>query len=173
MSVRRILTRCREAIIVSVGAAMAMACNTTDSWTLPPCSKVFTIVAGNHQTGVVNATLAESLKVRPDVRSETMFCFVIGARITWSVELGGGTIVAASNPDVAGYTAVWTLGPSAGRQTVRATWTDSGERNAPSVLFEAIAGGPPVAGEPVPLFDGASTTRGNGKGVTLPRPYPR
>lgn len=142
MSVERLLTRCRVAIIVGVGTAMVVACETTRIWT-PPCSTVFTIVAGNHQTGVVNATLAESLRVRPDVRAETMFCFVYQAQVTWSVELGGGTIVAASNPDVAGHTAVWTLGPTVGRQTVRATWTNSGEKGAPSVRFEAIASGPP------------------------------
>lgn len=144
MNMRCVIHRGRDVIILCAAAAMVSACDTTQEWTAPPCPKVFTIVSGNHQTGAVNTPLAEPLRVRPDVSGEeTMFCFVWMAQVTWSVELGGGTIVPSGNPGVEGYTAVWTLGPTVGRQTVRATWTPSRNEGAHSVRFEATANGPP------------------------------
>jgi hypothetical protein len=108
------------------------------------CPKVFSIASGNNQRGAPGSTLPASLEVNPTVppSSESIFCHVLGATIQWSVQSGGGTIAPAA--DLLGRltSAKWTLGPNPGSQTVRATWTDSGQDTAPSLVFTALAEGP-------------------------------
>lgn len=111
-----------------------------------PTTHVFSIEAGNRQTG----TAGETLPVRLGVSVGTGSGFLCpgssfpNAQVVWAVERGGGS-VAPVPPEIPGDTrqfAVWTLGPVLGRQTVRATWTNSGETTAPFVVFEATAVNP-------------------------------
>lgn len=100
------------------------------------------IVSGNLQTGVVGTALEKPLQVGAGPEHSSMFCTGLGHTFAWSVESGGGSIsLAPPTPPLPASTGVviWTLGPTPGRQTVRATWTSSGQATAPSVIFEATA----------------------------------
>lgn len=111
-----------------------------------PAAYVFTIEAGDRQAGSVGDTLPVRLAVSAHLPSG-LFCPGGGfpnAQVVWSVETGAGSIapVPAEIPADNRHFAIWTLGPVLGRQTVRATWTNSGEPTAPFVIFEATAVSP-------------------------------
>lgn len=109
-------------------------------------TRVFSIEAGDRQTGTAGETLPVRLGVSPHTPSG-LFCpgsAFPDAQVVWAVERGGGSIVPVPSeiPEDTRQFAVWTLGPVLGRQTVRATWTNSGETTAPFVIFEATAVNP-------------------------------
>jgi hypothetical protein len=124
--------------VVAIAVLLAVGCNTT---TPSPfnCPKVFSIASGNNQrapgSDVLGSLLAVSAEVSPG--KESSVCTALNPQIAWSVQTGGGSIapVAATF----GRMAVWTLGPTPGTQTVRATWNNSGESTAPFVIFSAVA----------------------------------
>ena len=98
------------------------------------------VVSGNHQTGVAGTALEKPLVVAAGPVSPSMFCTGLGSTFVWTVESGGGSVAPASTvPAGASWTVMWTLGPVRGKQTVRATWTNSGQTTAPFVIFEATA----------------------------------
>lgn len=79
--------------------------------------------SGDAQTGTVGAALATPLAVvvtRDGSPQE-------GVTVSWSVQTGGGTLGSASSvTSTQGLaTMTWTLGPTAGAQTVRATVADA------------------------------------------------
>ena len=90
---------------------------------------------GNGQTGAIGAALATYLRVLVVDQAGTP---VIGGRVNWSVATGGGTLSKSSGlTDAAGNDNVaWTLGTTAGAQTVTATVTGVG-----AVTFAATAAG--------------------------------
>ncbi len=129
--------------LVTFVVLMCVACG---SPTAPffDCPKVFSIVSGNNQRAAAGTTLTSLLEVSSAVSPgrESMFCTALGPQIVWSVETGGGSIVAVSDGPRPGSTAVWTLGPTPGVQAVRATWTNTGENAVRFVLFSAVAESP-------------------------------
>lgn len=90
---------------------------------------------GNGQTGAIGAALATYLRVLVVDQSGTA---VSSARVNWSVATGGGSLSKSSGTTgISGLDSlVWTLGTSAGAQSVTATVTGVG-----SVSFSATASG--------------------------------
>ena len=138
--------------VIHLGAALcAMAvagCNPLGpDWEINcPTTYVFSIDAGDRQTGTVGDASPIRLAVSAHLPSG-LFCPGGGfpnAQVVWSIETGGGSIapVPADIPTDIRHFAIWTLGPAVGRQTVRATWMNSGDTTAPFVIFEATAANP-------------------------------
>jgi plastocyanin len=88
-----------------------------------------TIVGGNNQTGPAGAELPDSLKVEVKNADGTSLPNI---PVTWTVTGGGGSLGAASGSTNADGIAAnaWTLGGSAGANTVTATVTGAGTLTA-------------------------------------------
>jgi hypothetical protein len=86
--------------------------------TVPPGpTATMTVVAGDAQSGPVNATLPVDLHV------QTMDQYGNAAEdsVSWTVTSGGGLVTAARTAPAFGHTFNrWTLGPAVGTQTVSA-----------------------------------------------------
>lgn len=128
---------------VLVTAVVLMNASCTSS---PPfiCRKELSIVAGNNQRAVAGSRLDVPLEVLAEATPGGMFCgpVVLNTTIVWSIEPGGGSIEPIAGDQAWRQRAVWTLRPTPGLQIVRATWTNSGESTAPTVLFSATADPP-------------------------------
>lgn len=88
----------------------------------PPESRVTSVMVsgGNEQQGVVGQALAQLLSIQA---VDAGGAPVRGARVTWEVVTGGGSITVGENSrtDAQGQaTATWVLGNTAGQQTARA-----------------------------------------------------
>jgi uncharacterized protein YjdB len=100
-----------------------------------------TEITGSGQTGTAGATLSDALKVRLLDQNGVA---VEGAKVTWKVTSGGGSLSAATgttNADGAAAT-TWTLGSQEGEQTVLAS-IDGTDLTA---AFSATAEAPAEAG---------------------------
>jgi len=146
-AVNRMLVQARDLALALSVVAVAGCSPAGPDWDVNcPTTRVLSIEAGNSQTGTAGATLPVRLGVSPRTPSGFL-CPGLSfpdAQVVWAVERGGGA-VAPVPPEIPGDTrqyAVWTLGPELGRQTVRATWTNSGAPTAPFVMFEATAVSP-------------------------------
>ncbi len=109
-------------IVVIAAALLAgvAACSGSDAVAPTVTVSALTIVSGNGQTGTVNAVLPDTLKVKVTDQNGNV---VVGETINWTVATGSGTVTPSSAAaDANGIAAtVWTLGPTAGAQTVTAT----------------------------------------------------
>ena len=112
-------------------ALLLWACGGTDQSAPVPAS--LTVVSGSGQTGVVGTLLGSTLTVRV---IDDLGDPVAGFSISWSVASGGGSVSQASSSTAANGQATtdWTLGGTAGAQTVTAsgggfstTFTATGE----------------------------------------------
>ena len=81
-----------------------------------------TISSGDAQTGTVNTALANPIVVKVEDENGDD---VAGASVTWAVASGGGTLSALTGTTGSDGTAqvTWTLGTTAGTNTVTATVT--------------------------------------------------
>lgn len=102
---------------------------------MPPA--VVTKVAGDHQT----ATTGSAVPTTPAVKVTDQFANVIvGATVDFAVTAGGGTVAAATattNDNGIAISPIWTLGPTAGTNTLTATVANVGP-----VTFNATAVAP-------------------------------
>jgi plastocyanin len=111
----------------------------------PPQTTAIAQTSGDGQAGRVGQTLSDPLQVVVTEGGSA----VAGETVTWSVTAGGGSIDPGSGLTGAdGFaTATWTLGPTAGNQTARATlsgaagspvsFTASATPDAPTTLLKA------------------------------------
>ncbi len=105
---------------------------------------------GDGQTGNTGATLARSLEVQywivsvEDITGRRDSTVERNITINWTVGQGSGTVDHTETlTDATGKTRVtWTLGPTVGQQTVRATVNGA---PAATVLFTATAQAPPAS----------------------------
>jgi len=111
-----------------------------------PCQGTLRLHDGNNQTGAVGSVLPQRLRVLPNWTGQLGCAPLFNELIEWSVETGRGTIAPGplpkSVPDDYLYTATWTLGPTPGPQSVRATWKITFPGTPPFVIFEATAVNP-------------------------------
>ena len=105
----------------------------TSDFEAPPAE--LQVDAGDKQTGFGGMPLSTPLSVWTNWSTTHP-----NEQIEWTVLTGGGTITAVPRAVTwAPYQAKWILGPAPGKQTVRATWTNSGLATAACVMFEATA----------------------------------
>jgi len=100
------------------------------------CTNQFEKGQGDKQVAPANSTLPIELIAYP--YNDGWFCWgPTDARVQWSVESGGGSVTVN---DTLSTRAVWTLGPTVGEQTIRATWTNPVALSGPAfVVFTATA----------------------------------
>ena len=136
----------------------------------PPAS--ITKISGDNQTGIAGTAAAESLVVQ--VRDGNGLA-LSGVNVSWSVLGGGGSVSpAASLTDAAGLArSRWTLGSTAGGNTVRASaagfhalFTGTGVAGAPSTLARQAGNNQaaPVS-SPVPIDPSVIVTDAGGNPV--------
>ena len=104
-----------------IGLTALAACGGGDEPSGPPAPTSIALVSGGSQTGQVGTILAQSVVVRVTAGSQP----VSGVRVTFVVEVGGGTISPTSvTTDGNGTaTATWILGGTLGQQTATANVT--------------------------------------------------
>ena len=126
------LRRLRSWSIATTMAAVSLTCSGDDVIAPDPQPAVLARLAGHNQTGPINLPLPESLVVRvEDARGQP----VGGVPVAWTVG-GGGSLRSSSarSGDDGRVTAEWSLGGTAGPQTVTAAVAD-----LTPVLFSATA----------------------------------
>lgn len=113
-------------------AALALATGCGGGTEPEPGNPVMASVSGNAQTADVGEEVTNPLVVRITQDGAA----VSGRTVTWSVTAGGGSVdPASSTTDASGNASTtWTLGPSAGANTVQAS--SSGVTGSP-VTFQA------------------------------------
>ncbi len=145
MHTERRTPRLLAALLALIAGLLLCACSGTGRVSGDWCPVVTAIVAGNGQSASPGTALPSPLAVEPRLalgQGSSFVCDVVSApsqRYAWTVESGGGSIRALA--DSGGYTnrAVWTLGPAAGAQSARATWTNAPRGASSTVLFSATA----------------------------------
>jgi hypothetical protein len=102
---------------------------------VPGAPSVVTVYAGNGQAGAAGSRLSDPLCTNVKDAAGNL---IVGAVVKYSVVTGGGSLaeptMPATGPDGVAISGLWTLGPNAGTQTVRA---DS--PGAASVTFTGTA----------------------------------
>ncbi len=120
----------RAAVVMGCGVAMLQACNGTDA--TGPNSPTAAAAGLSVATATVATTLASPIRLTVTGGDGKP---LRGVRVTWSPNDGGSTASPASLTDASGVTSTrWTLGTTAGPQTLSATVPGL----AP-VVFDAIA----------------------------------
>ena len=115
-------------VVLTLGLGFAAACG-GDNTTEPDASQaVLAVLSGNAQT----ATEGEALPIPAAVRVTRDGSGVSGVSVAWAVTAGGGSVApASSSTDSDGMAStIWTLGPSAGANTLQAS--SSGATGSPS-----------------------------------------
>jgi plastocyanin len=148
-------------------SALAFAAACGGGTTEPEPNPVMAAVSGDGQTADVGMELADPLVVRITQDGAALS----GRTVTWSVTAGGGSVdPTSSTTDASGNAStMWTLGPSAGANTVQAS--SSGVTGSP-VTFQATGedSAPPPTTASVSVvdysFNPSSTTIAAGGEVT-------
>lgn len=135
----------RSLLCASLSAlALAAACGGT---TEPEPNLVIASVSGDGQTADVGMEVADPLVVRVTQDGVPLS----GRTVTWSVTAGGGSVdPTSSTTDASGNASTtWTLGPSAGANTVQAaaagvagspvSFQATGEDNTPPPMTAAVS----------------------------------
>jgi hypothetical protein len=144
---------------IAAGAlVVAAACSDSNSTTATPVATTITASsATNGQTGVAGTALAQPISVQVEDQSGTAMA---NAAVTWTVVSGGGSVASTTSAtDASGSaTVVWTLGPVAGVDSVRA----SIGTGASAVITATATAGPASAmritsGNPQSVAAGAQT----------------
>lgn len=130
----------RAALAAAVVFSVA-ACGDDDTNSPTPVATNITVNSGSDaQSGVVGQALINPISVRvTDQNGNAM----ANAPVAWTVETGGGSVASATtSTDANGNTSVvWTLGPTAGGNTLKATLA-----NNTSVTISATAAPATAAG---------------------------
>jgi len=88
---------------------------------IPGAPSVVTVYAGNGQGGAAGSRLGDPLCTNVKDAAGNL---IVGAVVTYSVVTGGGSLadptMVATGADYIARSGLWTLGPTAGTQTVRA-----------------------------------------------------
>lgn len=115
---RPLVTRLARLTIASVLLSSAASCG--DDPAAPPTPRSIAASAGTNQTATVGQLLGSALAV---VVTGSDGEPLAGATVAWQVVSGGGAVAPASSSTDATGTATtqWTLGPTAGAQSVTAT----------------------------------------------------
>lgn len=157
-----------DGLVLAVGAGSALITATIDGEQGSAVAIVsgdpaaLAIAAGDGQTAGVN----ESVPVAPTVRvTDVGGNPVYGVAVTFTVALGGGTI-GATGPvmtDLDGRASTtWTLGPSAGTNTLTASVAEPGVTGTPATFTATATVGPPSATQSGILAMPASIPPSNG-----------
>ncbi len=126
----------KVAVVAAALVAGLAACSGSDTVAPTVAVSALTIVSGNGQTGTVGTVLPDTLKVKVTDQNGNV---VVGETISWTVTAGGGTVTPSSAAaDANGIAStVWTLGATAGAQTVTAA--SASNPNLTPVTFTATA----------------------------------
>jgi adhesin/invasin len=161
--------RIRRSFAMTLALASAAACG-GDDLVLPsdnPSARL-ELVRGNEQVARAGSRLTDSLVVR---LVDQAGAGIAGRSVTWTVSGGGGTVAPeTSTTDAQGYAfAKWTLGPSAGQNTLDAVVPGVG-----TVTFRAIGSTDDGSTGPDPdrsriLVDPASIQAGTGTATVTVR----
>ncbi len=129
-------TRIRLGLVAATLVGGLAACSSSNDVGVPD---IMTIQAGNNQTGTVGAALPDTLQVLVVNQSSNSPAPFAGVTVDWTVANGDGSVnPATSVTDANGIAStVWTLGPTAGQQSVTAT-IPSSTQTAPET-FTATA----------------------------------
>lgn len=155
----------RSSLALLLAVAAMGACG-EDNGTNPQPQTSVAIVSGNAQSGQVGAALANDVVVRVSRDGSG----VQGTSVAWSVTAGGGSVnPTTSTTDADGLASTtWTLGPSAGANTVQAAV--SGATGSPVSFSATGTAGPPPNQASVTVgdffFDPNATTIALGGQVT-------
>jgi hypothetical protein len=125
--------RANKSLILLASLAVLGACGDDDvTNVVPPVATTLTITTGtDSQTAVAGAALATPISVHVLDQSGVA---IANATVTWEVLTGGGSMGSATSTTNAtgDATAAWTLGMTAGENTVKASLA-----NGQSVTFTA------------------------------------
>src|SRR5882762_8613049 len=134
---RRLIDRRSLALLAAITGLASAGCSSTDSSTAAELSQPakLTLVSGDAQSGN-GSTLPTALVVMvSDPRNQP----VANVSISWSASDPTASVTTATTTDAQGQAkAIWTLGASAGRQTVTAT---TPALPGAQVVFQANSGG--------------------------------
>ena len=120
------------AIAVTLFSALTLSCKDETAPEVPGVASRIVAFSGENQVAAANTAIALAVKVTDDSNRP-----VPGAKVIWTLEVGGGTVTPESITDEHGIaTAQRFLGSDAGDNRTRATLQFL---NGPFVSFEAIA----------------------------------